>query len=136
MHATECDSDRVLTLRRLFLEELASEDVTRFIFVDETSTHLPYYRLYGRAPAGIRTNQAVPLHNDPKGTLLAALTPDGLGALLTVKGTVNGDVFTTYLNHVLGPSLQPGYEVILDNLAAHRVDGLAQIPEKYEARFR
>jgi len=50
-------------LRQAFLEALADEDVTRFVFVDETSTNLTYCRRYGRAPAGERVNQAVPLHN-------------------------------------------------------------------------
>ncbi|WP_226929859.1 transposase [Hymenobacter siberiensis] len=67
--------------------------MTRFVFVDETSTNLTYCRRYGRAPTGQRLGQAVPLHGGPNGTLIATLTPEGLGALLTVEGTVNGDVF-------------------------------------------
>ena len=41
-----------MRLRRLFLEALPQEDVTRLVFVDETSTNLAYCRRYGRAPAG------------------------------------------------------------------------------------
>lgn len=66
--------------------------------MDETSTNLTYCRRYGRAAGGQRLDQAVPLHNGPNVTLLAALTPEGLGALLSVKGAVNGEVFAAYLD--------------------------------------
>lgn len=122
-------------LRQAFLEALADEDVTRFVFVDETSTNLTYCRRYGRAPAGERVNQAVPLHNGPNITLIAALRPNGFGSLLSGNGAVNGDVLATYLGQVLGPNLQPGDVGVLDNLAAHKVEGLADILATYGARF-
>ena len=123
-------------MRRLFLEDVQKEDFTRFVFVDETSTNLTYCRRYGRAPAGQRLGQAVPLHGGPNVTLIAALTPDGLGALLSVNGAVNGDVFAAYLDQVLGPTLQPGDVVVLDNLSVHKVAGLDEIVKKYGARLR
>lgn len=119
----------------MFLENLQQEDVIRFVFVDETSTNLTYCRRYGRAPAGRRVDQAVPLHAGPNVTLIAALTPDGLGALLSVDGAVNGDVFAAYLDQVLGPTLQPGDVVVLDNLSVHKVAGLDEIARKYGARL-
>ena len=136
VHAAERDTERVVAMRRLFLEAIQEEDVSRFVFVDETSTHLTYCRRYGRAPAGRRLDQAVPLHGGPNVTLIAALTPDGLGALLSVNGAVNGDVFAAYLDQVLGPSLRPGDVVVLDNLSVHKVDGLDEIVKKYGARLR
>ncbi|AWM34946.1 IS630 family transposase [Hymenobacter nivis] len=140
IHAAERDTERVVALRRLFLEAIQPEDVTRFVFVDETSINLTYCRRYGRAPAGQRLDQAVPLHSGPNVTLLAALTPDGLGALLSVNGAVNGavngDVFAAYLDQVLGPTLRPGDVVVLDNLSVHKVDGLDDIVRKYGARLR
>lgn len=125
----------MVALRRLFIAAIQEEDVTRFVFVDETSTHLSYCRRYGRAPAGRRLDQAVPLHGGPNVTLLAALTPDGLGALLSVNGAVNGEVFAAYLDQVLGPTLRPGDVVVLDNLSVHKVAGLDQIVQQYGARL-
>ena len=123
-------------MRRLFVEAMQEEDVARFVFVDETSTNLTYGRRYGRAPAGRRLDQAVPLHGGPNVTLIAALTPDGLGALISVDGAVNGDVFAAYLDQVLGPTLRPGDVMVLDNLAVHKVDGLPEIVQKHGARLR
>ena len=106
------------------------------MFLDETSTNLTYCRRYARAPAGRHLNQAVPLRGGSNVTLIAALTPAGLGALLRVDGTVNGDVFAAYLDQVLGPTLRPSDVVVLDNLSVHKVDGLNEIAKKYVMRLR
>ena len=74
-------------------------------------------------PAGRRLHQAVPLRGGPNVTLIAALPPDGLGALLRVDGAV----FAAYLDQVLGTILRPNDVVALDNLSVHQVDGLNEI---------
>ena len=54
----------------------------------------------------------MPLRSGPNVTLIAALTPDGIGALLSVNGAVNGAVLTAYLDQVLGPTLRPDDVVV------------------------
>ena len=73
----------------------------------------------------------MPLRSGPNVTLIAALTPDGLGALLSVDGAV----FTAYLDQVLGPTLRPGDVVVLDNLSVHKVAGLDEVVQRYGARL-
>ena len=53
---------------------------------------------------------------------------------MTLSGAVNGDVFTAYLDQMLGPILIPGDVVLLDNLPAHKVAGLAKLVEARGAR--
>ena len=114
---------------------MPGQEVTRFPFVEETSTNLTYCRRYGRAPGGQRVNQAVPLHSGPNVTLIAALPPRGLGAAMSGSGAVHGAVFAASLDQVLGPTLRPGDVVVLDNLPAHQVDGLAALVEQRGARL-
>ena len=52
-----------------------------------------------------------------------------------MSGAVNGDVFAAYLGQVLGPTLVPGDVVVLDNLPAHKVAGLAELMEARNARL-
>ena len=111
---------------------MQEEDFARFVFVDETSTNLTHCRRSGRAPAGQRLDQTVPLHGGPNVTLFAALTPDGLGALPSVNGAVNGDVFAAYLDQVLGPTLQPGNVVVHDNFSGAQGGG----PGRHRAKIR
>ena len=122
-------------LRAAFIEAVQGEDFTCFKFVDETSTNLTYCRRYARAEGGQRAHQATPLHGGPNVTLVAALTPNGLQAAMTLSGAVNGDVFAAYLDQVLGPTLVPGDVVVLDNLPAHKVAGLAARVEARGARL-
>ena len=122
-------------LRAAFVEAVQTEDFTRFKFVDETSTNLTYGRRIARAESGQRAHQATPLHSGPNVTRVAALTPNGLQAAMTVSGAINGDVFAAYLDQVLGPTLVPGDVVVLDNLPAHKVTGLAELVEARGARL-
>ena len=122
-------------LRAALLEAVQTEDFTRFKFVDETSTNLTYCRRYAWAEGGRRAHLATPLHGGPHVTLVATLTPSVLQAAMTVSGAVNGDVFAAYLQQVLGPPLVAGDVVVLDNLPAHKVVGLAEVVEACGARL-
>ena len=135
LHAAERDTDRVKALRREFVEAIQHEDVTRFKFVDETSVNLTYTRRYGRALGGQRVDAAVPLRNGPNVTVVAALSAQGVEAVMELDGAVNTASFAVYLQQVLGPGLQPGDVVVLDNLPVHKADGLAALVEARGARL-
>lgn len=122
-------------LRREFIEALQHEDVTRFKFVDETSVNLTYTRRYGRAAGGRRVDQAVPLHNGPNVTVVAALTPQGVEAVMQLDGAVNTASFVAYVEQVLGPTLAPGDVVVLDNLRVHKAPGVAEAVATFGARL-
>ena len=135
MHAAERDTERVKRLRQAFIEAIQSEDVTRFKFVDETSVNLTYARRYGRAPGGRRADAAVPLHNGPNVTVVAALSAQGVEAVMELDGAINTASFAVYLQQVLGPGLQPGDVVVLDNLRVHKAPGLADLVEARGTRL-
>ena len=97
--------------------------------------NLTYTRRYGRALGGQRVDQAVPLHNGPNVTVIAALTPQGVEAVMELDGAVNTASFAVYLDQVLGPTLAPGDVVVLDNLRVHKAAGLAELVEARGARL-
>ena len=84
-------------------------------------------RRYGWAPRPERVSEAVPAGHWRRLTVLAALTTAGVLASMTIESPTDGDVFLAFLEQVLGPQLQPGHVVILDNLAAHKVEGVRQL---------
>ena len=73
----------------------------------------------------------VPRNRGAVTTVLASLTPDGVGPTRTLAGGTTKDVFLAYLNEELGPPLAPGQMVVLDNLGAHRA---AAVRDAVEAR--
>src|SRR5271167_4514069 len=86
-------------------------------------------RNYGRAPRGDRVPEGTPNSHWSTLTMLAALTTQGLQAPMTIESPTDGDVFLAYLEQVLCPRLQPGQVVIMDNLPAHKVEGVRRLIE-------
>ena len=114
--ATERDE----AARAAWRAEAETLDPTQVVFLDETSTHTSLSRRYARAPRGVRAYGHVPRNHGHNVTLLAALTPDGIGPSMTIAGSIDSAAFAAYVQHFLIPSLRPGQVVILDNLSAHK----------------
>jgi len=104
----------------------AQWDPTRLVFLDETGVTTHLTRLSGRAPQGERRYGRVPHGHWQSTTCVAALRQAGLTAPLVTAGPLNGERFVHYVQPFLGPTLAPGDRVIMDNLAAHKVKGVAE----------
>ena len=52
--------------------------------------------------------------------MLGALSLGGIPAAMTVEGSTDTEVFLTYVQRVLVPTLRPGQVVIMDNLSSHK----------------
>ena len=83
-------------------------------------------RLYGRAAPGARVVDSAPQNYGANVSLLATLALTGVAAPMTITGAVDGAVFLAYVKEVLGPTLQPGEVVVMDNLSAHKVAGVSE----------
>ena len=81
-------------------------------------------RRYGRARRGQRVDDAVPKNWGRNVTVLGSLSCHGLEAVMTVEGATDAAVFRAYVSQVLAPTLKPGDVVVMDNLGAHKVDGI------------
>lgn len=53
-------------------------------------------------------------------TLVATLTPSGMGPSVVLDGALDRDAFDAYVAQVLIPALRPGQTVVLDNLSVHK----------------
>lgn len=104
-------------------------DPNRFVFLDETWVKTNMTRLYGRCPVGQRLIEYVPHGHWKTTTFLSALRADGLFAPLVVDGALNGAIFLAWVKQQLAPSLRSGDIVVMDNLAAHKVEGVRQALE-------
>lgn len=101
-------------------------DAAQFVFLDETSTATNMARRYGRSPSEQRLVAAVPYGHWKTTTFLAGLRQSGVVAPLVLDGPITGAAFRAYVEQFLAPVLEPGDVVVLDNLAAHKVDGVRQ----------
>ena len=101
-------------------------DPARFVFLDETGTATNMARRYGRCPSDQRLVAAVPHGHWRTTTFVAGLRQTGIVAPLVLDGPMTGPAFRAYVEQFLAPALEPGDVVVLDNLAAHKVDGVRQ----------
>ena len=104
-------------------------DPERLIFIDETSASTKMARLYGRAPKGERCLAAVPHGHWKTTTFTAGLRLGGLVAPFVLDGPMDGDAFRAYVEQILAPELTAGDVVIMDNLPAHKVQGVREAIE-------
>jgi len=99
------------------------------VFLDESGVTTQMTRRYGWGPRSDRVREAVPAGHWRTLTVLAALTNEGILASMSIESPTDGDVFLAFVEQALAPRLEPGHLVILDNLAAHKVDGVRLLIE-------
>ena len=133
IYASERDLERVGARREEYQAEMAAIS-GRLKFLDEAGSNVAMTRLYGRAARGERIYEPTPQNYGENITMLACLSSGGLSAPMTVEGAVDGQVFLAYVEQVLAPTLQTGDVVIMDNLGAHKVKGVAEAIEARGAR--
>ena len=59
--------------------------------------------------------------------MIGALRLDGSTACMTIEGAADTEVFRAYIGQVLGPTLQAGDVVIMDNLSPHKNEGILSL---------
>jgi transposase len=126
MRAAEQDRPDVAQKRRRWRAWQRFMDPARFVFLDETGTATNMARRYGRSPWGERLIGAVPQGHWQTTTVIAGLKQSGIVAPLVLDGPMTGPAFCADVEQFLAPALAPGDVVVLDNLPAHKVDGVRQ----------
>jgi transposase len=81
-------------------------------------------RLRGRSLRGERCRAAIPHGQWKTTTFTGALRLSAMTAPLVLDGAMNGVAFRAYVEQVLVPTLTPGDIVVMDNLPAHKAEGV------------
>jgi transposase len=72
-------SERDEAARAAWRERAEGVDPRRWVWVDETGSHLGFTPTYARSPRGERARGSAPRNRGKNRTLLTALTLDGMG---------------------------------------------------------
>ncbi len=111
-------------------------DPARLVFLDETWATTAMARTHGYAPKGERLIAAVPHGHGKTTTVVAGLRLTGMVAPMVADGALTGDLFAAYVRQQLVPVLRPGDVVVMDNLACHKVAGVAEAIRAAKAEVR
>jgi transposase len=105
------------------------------VFVDEMGSHVALTRLYARSRRGRRAYGTVKRNRGRNLTTIGAVTLEGVRASFAFEGATDGAAFLVFVREVLTPSLRAGQVVVLDNLRAHRVEGVREAIETAGCRL-
>ena len=135
LHAQEQDTPENRQRREVWWETVSRIEPERLVFLDESGATTEMTRRYGRAPRGERVREATPAGHWSTLTLLSAMSSQGMLASMTVESATDGAVFLAFLDYVLCPCLRPGQVVVMDILAAHKVQGVRERIEEVGAEL-
>ena len=117
------------------MEQQPTLDINRLAFIDETCFTTNMVRRCGRCPIGDRLLMKTPYGHWRTTTFLAAIRNDGLTAPMTLDGPMDGETFKAWTQQFLVPTLKTGDIVIMDNLPAHKVQGIREAIEAHGAHL-
>ena len=72
----------------------------------------------------------MPRNRGPNTTLLWNMSVDGMGPSLAVEGATNREIFETYVEQILAPTLYPAQVVVMDNLTAYKGERIRELIEQ------
>ena len=122
--ASEQDRPDVARKRLRWKAHQGAVDPQRLVFIDETWAKTNMTPLRGWAAKGKRLIGKAPFGHWNTMTFIAALRHDGITAPWVIDGPINGEIFRTYVEQVLVPTLRQGDIVILDNLGSHKAPAI------------
>lgn len=131
LHAAEqarpdvAEARRIRTRRRQ--PEMANH-MGRLVFLDEAWLKTNMVKTTGWTPKGERLVDHAPFGHWNTQTFIAALRHDRLDVPRVIPGAINAELFATYVETQLAPTLSPGDVVILDNLSSHKPPRAAAAP--------
>ena len=133
VHASERERPDVKSKRETWQNMMPSIESAQLVFLDECGVNTDLARRYGRAISAERVVDHVPLNTPKTTTIISSIRIGAATVSTTFEGAINGDRFREYLKDYLAPTLKPGDWVVMDTLASHKVDGVADIIRKAKA---
>jgi transposase len=134
-HAPERDSEEIQEQRLLHQEKVREMDASDCVYLEETGVHIALARHYARSPQGERVHTSKPVNKGKNITVLGARSLDGIMASMTGEGSTDAQVFLTYVQTILVPTLHAGQVVFMDNLSSPQVDGVKEAIASVGARL-
>lgn len=112
------------------IRDTAPEDL---VFIDEMGILLGMMRDQGRSKKGERLYDIKPFYRGSRVTVIGAISHKSVIATKVLGKSMTGEEFKAFLKDDLTPKLWKGAKVVMDNLSAHKVKGVAEILESVGA---
>lgn len=108
-------------MRRQYWQQIKKIDPEDLVFLDEMGILLGLTRTHARSPRGTRVYDLKPFYRGAKITVIGAISLKQVLAVMTLDGSMNGNIFKVFVEKCLLPQLWEGAVVVMDNVPAHKV---------------
>jgi transposase len=95
---------------------------------------LELMRTHARAASGERAYDFKPFYRGSKVSVIGAISVSKVLAVMTIDDSMDAAAFKVYVSECFVPQLWKGAVVVMDNLAAHKVEAIAPLIEAVGAR--
>jgi transposase len=119
-------SDEVQQQRCEFWQQLKDVKAENIISIDETGIWQGMERSMARSEEGRKAFSYRDSYKGTKHTIIGAISVDGLVCMKMIEGSMKGADFLAFIKDDLAPNLHSENVVIMDNLPAHKVEGVEQ----------
>jgi transposase len=133
LRAAEQDRPDVAQARQMWKADQPGVDASKLVFIDETGINTKMVRTRGRCRRGRQLIGKAPWGHWKTTTFVAGLRCNKISAPCVLDGAMDGQGFLTYIETILVTSLGEGDIVVMDNLPAHKVDGVRKLIEAVNA---
>ncbi len=127
LRSSQAATERVLKLRGEYWQQVKDIEPHNLVFLDETGVMLGLTRTHARSPRGRRVYDLKPFYRGARVTVIGAISLTGVVALMTLDGSMDGDVFKVFIEKCLVPQLWHEAVVVMDNLPAHKMATIAPL---------
>jgi transposase len=135
LRSSQATSERVQLLRAEYWAQVTGIDLKDLVFLDEMGVLLGLMRTHARAAPGDRAYDFKPFYRGSKVSVIGAITVSKVLAVMTLDDSMDAAAFKVYVSQCLVPQLWKGAVVVMDNLAAHKVEAIAPLIEAVGARI-
>ena len=99
--------------RKVFQEDLQNMDVSRLVFLDESSAKTNRTGTYAWAYKGERAYASAPYGHGQTTTRIGSVRLDGRTTRMTLNGAMDSEALGVSINRVVGPTVSNGCLVLL-----------------------
>jgi len=117
-----------------YWEKIRDVEPENLIFLDEMGVLLGIMRPRARSKKGERSYDIKPFYRGSMVTVVGAISNKNVIAMKTMGKSMNGEDFHKFVQEELVPSLWKGAVLVMDNLKAHKVEGVEKMIEAVGAK--
>lgn len=121
--------------RKDFWNLISQEDPENLTFLDEIGILVGIMRDMARSLAGTRAYDFEGVYRGTRLNYVGAISLKGILCLKPLPKSMNGELFKAFVEKELLPNLWKGAVVVMDNLNAHKVQGVQEMIEAAGARI-